>query len=68
MHQILITKGEGSRLAVVYSNEVCTQANACLLEWHKAGRLGRTNTGGSVLHWLVGHGELSQVVANHVSL
>merc|ERR1712139_494559 len=39
-----------------------------LLERHEAGRLGGTNTGGTVLHRLVGDGELTEVVSDHVGL
>merc|ERR1711967_177336 len=39
-----------------------------LLEGDEAGRLGGTNTGGTVLHRLVGDGELTEVVSDHVSL
>merc|ERR1712072_1650451 len=44
------------------------QASLSLLEWHEAGGLGGTNTGGTVLDRLVGDGELTEVVSNHVSL
>ena len=39
-----------------------------LLERHEAGRLGGTNTGGTVLHRLVGNGELTEVVSHHIGL
>merc|ERR1712100_706102 len=35
---------------------------------HEAGRLGGTNTGGTVLHRLVGNGELTEVVSHHIGL
>ena len=39
-----------------------------LLEWDKSGAVGGTDTGPSVLDWLVGDGELAQIVTNHLGL
>merc|ERR1719234_509683 len=39
-----------------------------LLEGDESGAVGGTNTGPTVLHGLVGDGELSQVVSNHLWL
>ena len=39
-----------------------------LLEWDKSGAVGGTDTGPTVLDWLVGDGELAQVVSNHLWL
>merc|ERR1719453_1532543 len=49
-------------------NHICTETGSHLLQWHEAGRLGGTNTGGTVLDGLVGDGELAKAVGNHVSL
>jgi len=40
----------------------------CLFERDESGRVGGTNTGPSVLHWLVRDAELSKVVADHFRL
>ena len=39
-----------------------------LLEGDKSGAVSGTNTGPSVLDWLVGDGELAQVVSDHLWL
>ena len=39
-----------------------------LFERDESGRVGGTNTGATVLDWPVGHGELSQVVSDHLWL
>ena len=37
-----------------------------LLEWDESGGVGSTDTWSSVLDWLVGDGELSEVVSDHL--
>jgi len=39
-----------------------------LLEWDESSSSGTTQTGTSVLAWLIGDGELTQVVSNHIRL
>ena len=39
-----------------------------LLQWDEPGGVSSTDTGATVLHGLVGHGELGQVVTDHVGL
>ena len=37
-----------------------------LLEWDKSGAVGGTDTGPTVLDWLVGDRELAQIMTNHL--
>lgn len=50
------------------SNVIYTKTTAILLQWDETGRMCRSDTGTTVLDWLVGDGELPQVVATHLRL
>jgi len=57
-----------------WDRESCYQAYGreltafCLLEWDETRRVCSSNTRPTMLHWLIGDGKLSQVVANHLRL
>ena len=43
-------------------------ASPNLFEWDEARRVSGTNTWATVTNWLVGHGELANVVVDHLGL
>lgn len=47
---------------------IYTNNTAILLQRDETRRVCGSNTGATVLHWLVGDGELSQVVTAHLGL
>ncbi len=47
---------------------ICTKNTAILLQRDETRRMCSSNTGATVLDWLVGDGELAQVVSAHLRL
>lgn len=47
---------------------IYTKYTAILLQRDETGRVCSSDTGATVLHWLVGDGELAQVVTAHLRL